>query len=99
VREDRGIAIGIAAVAALSLAALPFLLPTTIWIVLTVYAIVKAAGSAPVGADPAAVVLSIVGIVTLFTLAIAGAVALLGRAMTPKKKRRRDRDELAVADA
>jgi hypothetical protein len=44
-------------------------------------------------------VLSIVGIVTFFTLAIAGAVALLGRAMTPKKKRRRDRDELAVADA
>jgi hypothetical protein len=98
VREDRGIAIGIAAVAALFLAALPFLLPTTIWIVLTVYAIVKAAGSASVGADPAAVVLSIVGIVTLFTLAIAGAVALLGRAMTPKKERRRE-DELAVADA
>lgn len=98
-REDRGIAIGIAAVAALFLAALPFLLPTTIWIVLTVYAIVKASGSAPGGADPAAVVLSIVGIVTFFTLAIAGAVALLGRAMTPKKKRRRDGDEVAVADA
>ena len=98
-REDRGIAIGIAAVAALFLAALPFLLPTTIWIVLTVYAIVKASGSAPVGADPAAVVLSIIGIVTFFTLAIAGAVALLGRAMTPKKKRRRDGDEVAVADA
>jgi hypothetical protein len=99
VREDRGIAIGIAAVAALFLAALPFLLPTTIWIVLTVYAIVKASGSAPVGPDPAAVVLSIVGIVTFFTLAIAGAVALLGRAMTPRKKRRRDGDEVAVADA
>jgi hypothetical protein len=97
VHEDRGISIGIAVVVVLFLAALPFLLPTVIWIALTVYAIVKGAGSAPEQADPAAVVLSIAGIVTFFTLAIAAAVALLGRAMTPKKRRRGE--ELASVDA
>jgi hypothetical protein len=95
VRGDRGISIGIVVVVVLVLAALPWLIPTTIWIALTVYAIVKAAGSAPDHANATAVVLSIVGIVTFFTVAIAGAVALLGRAMTPKKRRR---DEPATID-
>jgi hypothetical protein len=90
VHEDRGISIGIAVVVVLFLAALPFLLPTVIWIGLTVYAIVKGAGSAPDHANPAVVVLSIVGIVTFFTVAIAAAVTLLGRAITPKKRRRGD---------
>jgi hypothetical protein len=90
VHEDRGISLGIAAVVALFLAATPFLIPTAIWIALSVYAIVKAAGSAPEQADPAAVILTIVGIVTFFTLAIAAAVALLGRSITPKKRRRDD---------
>ena len=95
--EDRGIAIGIAVVCIVFLAAMPFLLPTMIWIVLSIYAIVKSAGSAPEDANGVAVVLSIVGIVTVFTVLIAGAVALLGRAMTPKRGRRGD--EVAALDA
>jgi hypothetical protein len=98
VRENRAISIGIAIMAVFFLAAAPFLIPTAIWFALTIYAIVKAAGSAPEHADPVAVVLSIVGIVSFFTLAIAGAIALIGRAMTPKR-RRRDRDRLATLDA
>jgi hypothetical protein len=90
-REHRGLAIAIATVAVVFLAALPFLIPTTIWIALTIYAIVKAAGAAPEQANANVVVLSIVGIVSLFTLAIAVAIALLGRAMTPKRRRRDDR--------
>ncbi len=89
--EHRGIAISIAIVAVTFLAALPFLIPTTIWIALTIYAMVKGAGSAPDQANATVVMLSIVGIVSLFTLAIAGAIALLGRAMTPKRRRREDR--------
>jgi hypothetical protein len=96
VHENRGIAIGIAVVAALFLASLPFLIPTTIWLALTVYAIVKGAGSAPEQPDPAVVALTIVGIVSFFTVAIAAAVTLLGRGMTPKKRRR---DELTAFDA
>ena len=95
-RENRGIAIGIAVVAFLFLASLPFVIPTTIWFALTIYAIVKGAGSAPQQPDAAAVVLTIVGIVSFFTIAIAVAITLLGRAMTPRR-RRRDRGELAAA--
>src|SRR5262249_26813658 len=91
----QGVAIGIAVVAAFFLASLPFLIPTTIWLALTVYAIVKGAGSAPEQADPAVVLLTIVGIVSFFTVAIAAAIALIGRGMTPKK---RPRDELAAFD-
>jgi len=54
-----------------------------------VYAIVKAAGSAPEQADPAALLIAIVAIVTFFTLAISVSVSLLGRAMTPKRRKRR----------
>ena len=96
--ENRGIAIGIAVVAALFLASLPFLIPTTIWFALTIYAIVKGAGSAPEQADGTAVVLTIVGIVSFFTVAISAAITLLGRAMTPKRRRRRDRDAFALAE-
>jgi hypothetical protein len=98
VHENRGLSIAIAAVAIAFLVGLPFLVPTTIWVALTIYAIVKGAGSAPEHADPAAVVLSIVGIVSFFTLAIAAAVALLGRSMTPKR-RRRDRGDVANVEA
>ena len=89
-RENRGISTAIAVVTLLFLAAMPFLMPTAIWIVLSVYAIVKGAGSAPDHPNAVAVVLSIVGIVTVSTLAIAAAIALLGRAMTPKRRRRGD---------
>jgi hypothetical protein len=93
VHENRGTAIGIAVVAALFLASLPFLIPTAIWFALTIYAIVKGAGSAPEQADGTAVVLTIVGIVSFFTVAISAAIALLGRAMTPRRRSRRS-DEL-----
>ena len=71
------------------LVTLPFAIPSTIWVVLFVYAIVKAAGSAPEQADPAALLIAIVAIVTFFTLAISVTVSLLGRAMTPKRRKRR----------
>jgi len=96
-RENRGISTAIAVVTLLFLAAMPFLMPTAIWIVLSVYAIVKGAGSAPDHPNAVAVVLSIVGIVTVSTLAIAAAIALLGRAMTPKRRRRAD--QVATLDA
>ena len=96
-RENRGISTAIAVVTLLFLAAMPFLMPTAIWIVLSVYAIVKGAGSAPDHPNAVTVVLSIVGIVTVSTLAIAAAIALLGRAMTPKRRRRGD--QVATLDA
>jgi hypothetical protein len=89
-RENRGVAVAIVVVAVVFLASLPFLVPTTIWVTLTVYTIVKGIGSAPEQADPAAVLMAIVVIVTVFTLAIAAAIYVIGRAMTPKRRRRDD---------
>jgi hypothetical protein len=94
--EHRGLAVAIAITSVAFLVALPFAIPSTIWVVLFVYAIVKAAGSAPEQPDPAAVLLAIVVIVTFFTLAITVAVSLLGRAMSPKRRRRRSPDGDAV---
>jgi hypothetical protein len=87
-REHRGLAVAIAITAFAFLVTLPFAIPSTIWVVLFVYAIVKAAGSAPEQADPAALLIAIVAIVTFFTLAISVAISLLGRAMTPKRRKR-----------
>ena len=78
------------------LVTLPFAIPSTIWVVLFVYAIVKAAGTAPEQADPVAILLAIVVIVTFFALALAVAVSLLGRAMSPKRRRRRSPNGDAV---
>ena len=72
------------------LVTLPFAIPSAIWVVLFVYAIVKAFGSAPEQADPFALILAIVVIVTFFTIAIAVTVSILGRAMSPKRRKRRD---------
>ena len=87
-REHRGVAAAIAVTSIAFLVALPFAIPSTIWVVLVVYAIVKAFGSAPEQPDAAALLLAIVVIVTFFTIAIAVAVSLLGRAMSPKRRKR-----------
>ena len=88
-REHRGLAAAIAITSFALLVTLPFAIPSTIWVVLFVYAIVKAVGSAPEQADPFAIVLAIVVVVTFFTLVLAVAVSLLGRAMSPKRRERR----------
>ncbi|TMK37078.1 MAG: hypothetical protein E6G58_03680 [Actinobacteria bacterium] len=87
-REHRGLAAGIAITSFALLVTLPFMIPTTIWVVIFVYAIVKAIGSAPDHADPAALLVAIVAIVTFFTLMIAVTVSFLGRAMSPKRRER-----------
>ena len=87
-REHRGLAVAIAITTLAFLITLPFAIPSAIWLVLLVYAIVKAAGSAPEQADPAAVLLAIVVIVTFFTLAIGVTVSILGRAISPKRRER-----------
>ena len=65
-REHRGLAAAIAVTSFAFLVTLPFTIPSTIWVVVFIYAIV-----------------------TFFTLAIAVAVSLLGRTMSPKRRKRR----------
>jgi len=85
-RELRGPSIAIAVVAVGFFTLLPFLIPTAVWLVLTGYAVVKAIGTAPASASATSVMLAVVAIVTFFTLAIAGAIYVIGRSMTPKKR-------------
>jgi membrane protein implicated in regulation of membrane protease activity len=66
------------------------------WIGLSIYAMVKAIGSAPDAANPEVVVLLFVGLVSAFTVFLAVAVALAGRAMTPKRRKRRDAEQLTM---
>jgi hypothetical protein len=84
VRENRFAALGVAAVSVIFFMLLAFLLVVTVWIALSIYALVKAIGSAPDDASPRTVLLIVVGLVGLFTLGFAGAVRLLGRSMVAR---------------
>ena len=96
-RELRGPSIAIAVVVVASFMLLPFLIPTAMWLVLTGYAVVKAIGTAPDSANATSVMLAVVAIVTFFTLAIAGAIYVIGRSMTPKKRSKEPKEPAATA--
>lgn len=79
-----GAAIGVGT--ALAFALLPALLSVAIWILVSVYAIVKWVGSAPQGPNPTVIAVGVVGIVSLLTVLIATAVSLIGRSMNAKRR-------------
>ena len=65
---------------------LPVLLVFTIWFFVSIYAIVKWAGSAPDQPNPYVLVVGIASLVMLFVILFAAAVGLMGRGMNPKKR-------------
>lgn len=67
--------------------ALPALIVVGVYAMLTVYAVVKAVGSAPDQPNAVVVSLGIVGVVTLFVVIIGAAISLIGRAADPKRRR------------
>ena len=85
-----GAGIGVAAISTFFFAALPFVLVVLIWIALTIYALVKAFGGGSDAPNAVAVLLTIVGLVTLLALALAGTIYVVGRSMTPRKRRDRE---------
>lgn len=94
--DRRGAAIGVAILIVAFLSILGALLVVLGWVGMSVYAAVKAIGSAPDPANPTVVVLLFVGLITVFTVLLAVAVALVGRAMTPRKRKRREAEQLAL---
>ncbi len=66
---------------------LPVLVVVGLYSVITVYAIVKAVGSAPDQPNAVVIALGIVGVITLFVVALAVAISLIGRAADPKRRR------------
>lgn len=58
------------------------------WLALTIYAIVKWIGAAPDAPSPTTVLLLVVSLVTALVLALTVPIALVGRSMTPRRRRK-----------
>ncbi len=87
-REHSGIAGAIAGAALVSLVILPALIAIAIITFLVIYAIVKALGVGGDHVSAGTVIVGVVLLVTVFATAIATAIGLLGRSMSPRKRRR-----------
>ena len=85
---SKGVSLAIAGLSVTFYVLLAWLLVGGIYLYLTIYAVVKAIGSAPDEPNATVVVLGIVGLVTGLLLVFAAGVGLLGRAANPKKRRR-----------
>ena len=96
-REYAAPAIGIGALASIWYSILGAVLVPLLWLSLTVYAIVKAIGSAPDAPSATTIALIVVGIVTALVAIFAGVVALIGRSMNGGKRRDRRADRAAFA--
>jgi hypothetical protein len=83
---SRGVAIAVGAGSVGFSLVLPVLIVVGVYSFLTIYAIVKAVGSAPDAANPIVVLTGVIGLVTLFVLLFAAAVTLIGRAGNPNKR-------------
>lgn len=69
------------------LLALPVLLVIGIYTFITVYAIVKTVSAGPDSADPATLLVGVVGVVTLLVVLLGIGGWAIGRAADPKKRR------------
>ena len=96
-REHRGPSIVLALASLGFFATLAFVLTVAIWLTLSVYALVKMIGSAPDSADPAVVLVSVVLLVGALATAFAGALALVGRPMSPRRRRDREVQRTATS--
>jgi hypothetical protein len=86
--SSRGAAAVIAGIVVGYTAVLAWLLVGAIYVFLTVYAVVKAIGSAPDEPNPTVVVIGIVGLVTALLLIMVAGIGFIGRSANPKKRRR-----------
>ena len=90
--EHRARSIVIAAACVTFLATLPFTLPAAIYLVLSVYALVKGIGSGTNAPSAVTIFVAIVLLVSAFVAMLAGAIVLIGRPMTPRRRRVTDLD-------
>jgi hypothetical protein len=91
VREHTGTGVAVAGVIVMFMTSFAAVLAFLAWLALTIYALVKGVGSAPDAPNATTIALVLVSLVTLLAVALAGTIALVGRSMTPKRRRRRDR--------
>jgi hypothetical protein len=89
-REHSGAAIAVAGIATTFFIVFASVLAVLMWASLTVYALVKWIGSAPEAASATTVLVMVLALVATLTLGLAGVIALVGRSMTPRRRRRSD---------
>lgn len=94
--DNRGPAVAVAMMIVTFLALLGALVVVLGWIGLSIYALVKAIGSAPDGANPRVVVMLMGGLVATFTVLLTVGIALVGRAMTPRRRKEDPSEQLAL---
>jgi amino acid permease len=84
---SKGVAIAVALASFGFWVVLPVMIVVGVYSLLTVYAIVKAVGSAPDQPNAVAIALGLVGLVSLFVVVLAAAISLIGRVADPKRRR------------
>src|SRR5712692_7366901 len=82
----RSVGLAIAGALVTFFAMLPFALVVAVYLFVTIYAIVRAIGPGA-GENAVAIVVGFVLVTSALGLTIAGAVFLLGRSITPRKRR------------
>jgi hypothetical protein len=80
-----GVGIGLGAFALFVM--LPFLIPVTFYVVANVYALIKGTTFSAQSANTGVVLTLLVASVALFPVALAVAIAFLGRVLSPKRRR------------
>jgi ABC-type amino acid transport system permease subunit len=85
---SKGISLAIAGTLVTLFAGLPFVMAVALYTFVTIYAIVRAIGPGR-GEDPVAIVVGFVLIASALAVSIAASAYLLGRAITPRKRRER----------
>jgi hypothetical protein len=100
VREHRGLSIAIAVVIVAFCVTLAFTLVVATYVTLSVYALVKGIGSGSDAPSGLTILVAIVLLVTLFAALLAGTIVLVGRPMTPRRRRATEveplRDEIGI---
>jgi hypothetical protein len=86
-KGSRGVALAVAGMNVVYLLILPVLLVVGIYTFITIYAIVKVVRGGSDAADPATILVGVVGLVTLFVLLLGIGGWAIGRAADPKKRR------------
>lgn len=94
--EQRGAAGAIAGASVIFFMTLGGVVVVLGWIGVSIYALVKMIGDAPDEPSPTVVILFFVLLVTTLVTAFTASIALIGRSMTPRKRRKDDGVQLAL---
>ena len=86
---SNGVGFAVAGIAVAFFATLPFILIVVLYLFVTIYAIVRAIGPGA-GANPVPIVTGFVLITSALVVLFAVAIHLIGRAITPARKRTAD---------